>query len=165
MDYINNNYDDLHQIVSNITKGHQDTDDLMSEVILQIAKKPPKIQEDQFKYYFIRVVKNNWFSKTSRFHYNVRRKLYDHNVVEDNTILENIEEDEPYVENTPTLEWVKKEVDNMFWFKRDLFLLWLDLGTLTQLSKNTTIPLNTCSRYIREIKQELQERWDSQQQY
>lgn len=166
IDWINNNYKLILQTAKNITKNHQDTGDLVSEVILQIMKKPPKVKKGQEIYYMVKVLKLNWFSKTSRFHYNYRKKVYDHNQSSEGfNYIENLDsEDTPYNESDyPSIEWVKSTVNQLHWFRRDIFLLYLELGTLTNVSKKTTIPINSCGRYIKEIKQQLLEIWTEQQ--
>jgi hypothetical protein len=39
--------------------------------------------------------------------------------------------------------------------------MWLELGTITAVSKQTTIPLNSVGRYIKNIKIELKQKWVS----
>ena len=164
--YINKNYDLILQTAKNITKNHSDTSDLVSEVILQLLTKPPTVKKGQELYYMIKVLKLNWFSKTSRYHYNFRRKIYDHNQSsEGHSYIENLEiEDEVYDESQyPSIEWVKQSVNKLHWFSRDLFLMYIELGTLTNVSKKTTIPINSCGRYIKDIKNELLQIWQQEQ--
>ena len=163
IDWINSNYELILQTAKNITKNHQDTGDLVSEVILQLLTKPPKVKKGQELYYIIKVLKLNWFSKTSRYHYQFRKKLYEHHKSsEGHEYVENLEiEDEVYDESQyPSIEWIKETLQSLHWFKRDLFLMYMELGTLTNVSKKTTIPINSCGRYIKEIKIELNEIWE-----
>jgi len=167
-DYIGKNYELLLQTTKNITKNHEDSDDLLSEVLIQLLTKLPKVKEGQELYYFIKVLKLNWFSKTSRFHYNFRKKLNDNHVSSNGgdfvENLEDIEGDEVYDESQyPSTEWVDSEVNKLHWFSRDLWKCWIELGTLTNVSQKTTIPMNSCSRYIREIKDHLLKEWTTQQ--
>ena len=106
-------------------------------------------------YYFIRVVKNNYFSKTSPYYYQ-HKKVSCNDVKVD--VIKDIP-DEPYVEELPDMFWVHKQLEDLDWFSRDLFLMWLELGTITAVSKQTTIPLNSVGRYIKNIKLELKEKW------
>jgi hypothetical protein len=57
------------------------------------------------------------------------------------------------------MEWVKRQLNTLDWFSRDLFLLWMELSTISKVSEQTKIPLNSVSRYINKIKRILQERW------
>ena len=160
-EYIERNNTELIEITRNITKNHPDTMELYQFVILQILTKPPKqeVPDKQKHYYFVRVVKNNWFSKTSRYEYEVRRKLYSNDTL-DEFDYERYEVPEfNTITEQPTIEWVREELNTMGWYKRDLFSLWSELLSITEVSKQTTIPIGTCGKQIRDIKQELNERW------
>ena len=112
-------------------------------------------------YYFIRVVKNNYNSTTSPYHKEYRKNQNLHT-----PLLEEITEDfadEEYVETIPDMKWVYKQLETFDWFDRDLFVLWLEMGTLTSVSKQTLIPLNSVGRYINKTKQKLQELWKTEQ--
>ena len=157
--WIMSNYTLLYDTTLNIIKNKSDVDDVLHSVLEQILdkKKEMDLMEDKNKlYYFIRVVKNNYFSKTSKYHYQHRK--YPQNEQELNLNQELV--DEEYVEQ-PDMDWVKKQLDELNWFDRDLFLLWLELGTITAVSKKTTIPLNSVGRYINEIKTKLIQRWEN----
>ncbi len=161
--WINKHHNELKHVVGRITSNHPDSDELLQEVMLQLLEKPDKINmlpDEQKLYYFIRVVKNNWHSSTSPYQYH-KQKIkslhipYDHNKGE--KVL-----DEVYEENTPDMEWVYCELNQMEWFNRDLFRLWVELGTYTNVSKQTTIPLNSVGKYIKDTIKELNIRWDKQ---
>ena len=66
--------------------------------------------------------------------------------------------DEEMVEY-PSMDWIYKELENHTWFDRDLFLLWLELGTFTKVSQETTIPLNSVGKYIKETIKNLNSSW------
>ena len=163
-DYIGKNYELLLQTTKNITKNHEDSDDLLSEVLIQLLTKLPKVKEGQELYYFIKVLKLNWFSKTSRFHYNFRKKLNDNMISNSGgDFVENLEGEETYDETEfPSIEWVDIEINKLHWFSRDLWKCWVELGTITSVSNKTTIPMNSCSRYIRDIKRGLVREWNYQ---
>jgi hypothetical protein len=67
--------------------------------------------------------------------------------------------DVEYEETIPDMDWVMEQLDELEWFDRDLFKLWLELGTLSNVSKRTKIPVNSVGKYIKEIKKELKIRW------
>ena len=110
--YLNLVHDDLVQITRNITGNHEHTDDLYQHCILQILEKQPDIPIEQFKYYFIRVVKNNWYSKTSRFEYEFRRKITERNTVEEPDFERILGAEEETEQPQPTTEWVKKQLED-----------------------------------------------------
>jgi hypothetical protein len=154
------NYYELEQITHNIVKDKNEVGDLLHCVIEQILKKNAldAMVERERIFYFIRVLKNNYFSKTSPYFYQYKKKGLQETIF-DPEYYQNIP-DESYTEEVPTIEWVYKELEHLSWFDRDLFLLWMELGTLTAVSKKTTIPLNSVGRYINQIKLNLIKKWD-----
>jgi len=160
--WISHNNDLCLNKVREIVSNPDEADDLYQSVVEQLLRKPDKIDKvtDKEKYYFfIRVIRNNYFSKTSPYHYQYR-KPSEKNIQVKEDILEQIE-DEEYNEEQPSMEWVKNELQHLDWFSRDLFLLWLELNTISNVSRQTQIPLNSVSRYINKIKKELKKRWDT----
>jgi RNA polymerase sigma factor (sigma-70 family) len=159
--WISQNNDLCLNKVREIVSNPDEADDLYQSVVEQLLRKPDKIDKvtDKEKYYFIRVIRNNYFSKTSPYHYQYR-KPSEKNIQIKEDILEQIE-DEEYNDELPDMEWVKNELQHLDWFSRDLFLLWLELNTISNVSRQTQIPLNSVSRYINKIKKELKKRWDT----
>jgi DNA-directed RNA polymerase specialized sigma24 family protein len=158
-DWLNKNADDLLETTKNITKNHEDSDELFQSVVLQLLEKPDKIQQipdNEKKYFFIKVIKNNWFSNTSPYHYQERKYKSYHFLSDEIPDEEHI----PYSEDGPSMEWVREQLQDFDWFKRDIFLLWIEVGTMVQVHKETTIPLNSVGTYIKQIKQELINRWN-----
>ncbi len=160
--WIEINHNDMLELTRTITKTHDEAVDLYACVVEQLLNKSNKIDEtpdNQKKYYFIRVLKNNYNSKTSPYHYQYR-KPRQHLL----PIIEGLTEDfveEEYEETIPTMEWVEKTLNEEFgWYERDLFFLWVEMGTLTKLSYKTQIPLNSVGRQIKTIKLKLKELWD-----
>jgi len=159
-DWINQNHNQAMEKVKKICLNTDEQYDLFQSVVEQLLQKPKKINDipdNQKMYFFIRAVKNNYNSKTSPYH-KVYRKNQHHHI----PLLEDITEDfvdEEYKETTPDMKWVYNQLDTFDWFERDLFLLWIEMGTLTSVSKQTLIPLNSVGRYINKTKNKLQELW------
>jgi len=159
-EWINSNHREAMDMVRKICVDKDAQDDLFQCVVEQLLEKPKKINEipdSQKMYYFIRVVRNNYNSKTSPYH-----KVYRKNQNHHTPLLEEITEDfadEEYKETLPDIKWVYKQLEEFDWFDRDLFVLWLEMGTLTSVSKQTQIPLNSVGRYINKTKQKLKELW------
>ena len=161
--WLTKNHDNLLEITSNITKGHYDTNELYQSVILQLLEKPEKIQnltDKEKTYYFIRVIKNNWHSNTSPFRYQ-ELKYQQRHVFNEEQIYEQ-EETEYHEEKEPDLQWVKEQLESLDWFHRDIFLLWLEVGSLINVHRETTIPINSVGNYIKKVKEVLKIRWDEE---
>lgn len=158
--WIETNHKQLLVTTKKICKCNDEHKDLYQSVMEQLLKKHKVLDDmgDKEKmYYFVRVVKNNFFSKSSVYHYQHKKSSSVVNYVDDMGQYELI--DEPYKETLPDMEWVYKQLDTLDWFSRDIFLMWLELGSLTAVAKQTTIPLNSVGRYIKEVKLKLKERW------
>jgi hypothetical protein len=158
-DYITNNYDELRTISSKITRGHQLSDELLQECLLQIYEKTELIlrnyDDNSIKYYIIAVMKLNWNSKTSRFYYKIRKEQKTYVQLHPsfvNYIHDDTEEKETYEE---VLKAVEEHYTELTWFSKRLMELYLTLGSLKKVSKETQIPLASVGRYIREIKYEI----------
>jgi RNA polymerase sigma factor (sigma-70 family) len=158
-DYINSNYKELVQITNNITRNHELAGDLLQEVIVQIYDKGDIVlhsyDNDTIKYYIVKIIKINWQSKTSPFHYKIRKPNEKNvQITPDyvNYIPDNQEELIDYEEMVKTVE---EEFAELQWFSKRLFELYLTLGSLKKVSKQTNIPIASVGRYIREIKQEI----------
>ena len=158
-DYINNNFNELVKICNNITKNHELSGDLLQEVILQIYERGDLIlhnyENDTIKYYLIKVIKINWHSKTSPFHYKIRKEPSNYSELKPdyiNYIPTNDDEHKTYEE---MLTAVEMEFAELNWFSKRLFELYLTLGSLKKVSNETQIPIASVGRYIREVKQEI----------
>jgi len=161
-EWIKQNYKTLLEIVENIVKNRDDIDDLFHCVLEQLLKnnKLDGMKDKERVYYFIRVLKNNYFSKTSPYHYQYKKNL----AREEFKDISYFEEtpDREYTEELPDIQWVHQQLSHLEWFDRDLFLLWMELGSLTAVSKKTTIPLNSVGRYINQTKLMLIKKWEEQ---
>ena len=109
-DWISNNIEELKKICSRITRG-QDSEDLLQFSIEQFLnnKKVPNIPDKEKLYFFTRIVRNNYNSKSSPYYHLYKKFQF--------LEIENIEI--PYLEleeDVITLDWVYNELK-----KLDLF--------------------------------------------
>lgn len=157
--WISKNQEQLLQMAKNITNNDPETNDLFQSVVLQLLEKPEKINEvpdTQKKFFFIRVLTNNYRSTTSPYQYHKQKYKKTFTELKDDLYGDLPDTD---TEEYPTMEWVYQQLDNHHWFDRDLFLLWLELGTFTKVSEQTTIPLNSVGKYIKETINNLNVSW------
>ena len=157
--YINNNFDELMVIANNITRNHDLAGDLLNEVIVQLYEKGNielhNYEDETIKYYLIKVLKINWYSKTSPFYYKNRKESNNYSELKPehtNYVTTDQEDHKSYEE---MLTAVEEEFAELTWFNKRLFELYLTLGSLKKVSKQTGIPIASTGRYIREIKQEI----------
>lgn len=157
--WIENNYNLLYDTTKKIVRQDEVLDDFFHFILEDLITKDYKtnhITDKERMYYFVRVVKNQFYSKTSPFYYKFKRPLQKGQ--EFDPLLHEEIEDEPT--EAPTLEWVYKELERLEWWERDLFHLWMEKGSLKAVSEMTTIPLNTIARNINRTKEWLNKRWN-----
>jgi RNA polymerase sigma factor (sigma-70 family) len=167
--WIGQNSKDMMNIVRGIVKDNDnnESDELFQTVVLQLLENSSKVDsvpDHQKVYYFIRVVKNNYFSATSPYQYRrVKDKKRHIQIDEGLTCIEDIPYEEPMEYKTWVIEQLSKE-ELFSWYERDLFILYVELNSYVKVSKNTTIPVNSVSRHIKQIKNKLQELWQLEHQ-
>jgi len=155
-DWINLNYNELVKICRNVAK-QADVDDLLQICVEQFLnnKKAKDIPDEQKLYFFTKIVKNNFLSNKSKYHYQYRKFVYD-----DIDGLELV--DDEYEESVIDLDWVYKQIDEMKkneWYYGRLFELYLEVGcSITKLSEKTTIPINSVSRDINKVRSILKQK-------
>lgn len=151
--WITKNYNELKTICSKITRG-QDYDDLLQICIEQFLHNQvvKTIPDKEKLFFFARIVRNNYNSKSSKYYYTYRK--YQFNEIGELEIPE-VE----YQETEFNLEWVNQQLKTFDWYYMRLFELYVEEGcSITKLSKRTTIPINSVSRDINKVRKELLKR-------
>ena len=156
--YIIKNYKELQKICDKITKHSDWSGDLLQSVLLQLYEKKTinlkKLDDNSIRWYIVRCITTNWYSKTSPFYRKERREstLYSDlkditdELVDDNIVNEHI-----------VMEILEEEFGSLNWFSKDILTRYLILGSLKKVSQQTTIPLTSVNRYIKESKLELKQ--------
>ena len=149
-EWIENNYKELVKICQSVTKNSE-VDDLLQICVeeLLLNKKVQTIPNDQKLFFFTRIVRNNYNSTKSKYHYQYRKFSW--------SDLDNVEiVDLPYYETEYNMQWVKNQIEKMKqdeWYYGRLMELYIEEGcSITKLSKRTTIPINSVSRDINKVK-------------
>lgn len=159
--WIEDNINELRKICSSISRQN-DIDDLLQISIEQLLnnKRIIQVPEDERLFFFARIVRNNFNSRTSKYH-KVYRKT---NFVELGSNIDIPQEE--YEEPILTIEWMLEELELMKqedWYLATITLHYLSEGcNLTKLSKKVGIAINSLSRDIKKAKlilnHKLQER-------
>lgn len=151
--WITKNYNELRLICSKITRG-QEYEDLLHICIEQLLHNQlvKTIPDNEKLFFFARIVRNQYNSKSSKYHYTYRKYQF--------TEMGELEvPDEVYEETEFNMDWVKQELNSMEWYYKRLFELYIEEGcSITKLSKRTTIPINSVSRDINKVRKELVKR-------
>ena len=160
--YLIENYHKLKDIAYNITSG-KDKDDLFSFVIEELYKCDQKrieqiIEKKQMTFYVVRIMMNQYHSKTSRYHYKYR-KYYEYHV---SGIVEAISPDnvDTDIESKQLVEerlgWVEEKLKDLYWFDAEVFRIYYREGfSLNEMQKETKINRNTLHKAITNVKNYL----------
>jgi hypothetical protein len=146
-------------IAKKITKKDEETSrELLHEVILQIYSRGEiKLREytdDSIKYYLTSIMRINYYSSTSPYYYRIRKErcLYT-----DLSEAYHIEEEQQSFESEELFSLLEEQYCELDWFRKSLLDLYLSLNSLKAVSKKTSIPLTSISRYIKEGKQQIKD--------
>ncbi len=151
-DWLSKNYNELKNICNKFSTPDE-VDDLLHLCIEQFIKnkKVHQIPDKEKLYFFTKIVRNQYHSKSSKYHYTYRR--YQFNEIIDNNIPE-IE----YQEDEFNMDWVHEQLKTIDWYYGRLFELYIEEGcSVTRLSKRTTIPINSVSRDINKVRRQLKQ--------
>ena len=147
--------EELKKICRGILKNKIELlDDLFQVSIEQFLKnkKVINLPDKERLYFFARIVRNQYNSNSSHYHYTYRKHHFS-----DMIPIEELEiPDKEYEDNLINMDWVKNQLQNFDWYYSRLFELYIEEGcSVTKLSKRTTIPINSVSRDINKVRKEL----------
>jgi RNA polymerase sigma factor (sigma-70 family) len=155
--YITTNYYELLTIAKKITKNHELTHDLFHEVILQLYNKSNIVLEEysneQMKYYIVSVIRINWHSKTSPFYYKIRKESSRYTNIDE--IYDLVDDTQLEFEKQHLFDILEQSWCELDWFRKSLFEMYMTLGSMKKVSKQTRIPVSSISRYLRESKEQI----------
>ncbi len=157
--YITTNYYQLLTITKKITKNHELSQDLLHEVILQLYNKGNIILQeysnDQIKYYIVSIIRINWHSNTSPFYYKIRRESSKYTNIDE--LYDLADESQLDFEKQQLFDILEQSWCDLDWFRKSLFEMYLTLGSMKKVSKQTRIPLSSISRYLKESKEQIKQ--------
>lgn len=157
--YITRQYYVLLGIAKKITKKDEETSrELLHEVILQLYSrddiKLKEYNDNSIKYYITSILRVNYYSSTSPYHYRIRKERA---MYSDLTEILNMEAEQEVFESEQLFQLLEEQYCELDWFRKSLLDMYLSLNSLKAVSKKTTIPLTSISRYIREGKQQIKD--------
>jgi DNA-directed RNA polymerase specialized sigma24 family protein len=163
-DYIVRNYKELHMIANKITKGHELSEELLHECLLQLYEKDEivlkKYCDSSIKYYITAVMRINYYSKTSPFYYKIRKEAQTYLELFDDFIYEPLydfeyEEQQIALEKEKLICILENEYVELEWFEKSIFDLYIIMGSIKKVAKKTKIPVSNVARYIKEIRNKI----------
>ena len=146
----------------NITSG-KGNDALFSFVVAEVYKCDQDrideiITKNQMTFYVVRVMINQYHSKTSRYYYKYKK----YNEYHTTTTIECLSadntqytiKDKELVEER--LEWIEEKLKDLYWFDAEVFKIYYREGfSLNQMQKETKINRNTLHKAITNVKKYL----------
>ncbi len=149
--WIEENHQKLVDTCFNITKS-DDYMDIHQMVVLSLLERSEildAIPDKEKLYYYIGAVRRQFFSDSSKY-FQEYKKLMKKSI----EVIDDIQPDAEYSEGF-TWDFVFQELEKLSWFERDLFMLLIELKTVKAVSQQTTIPVNSVSKYIKKIKKQI----------
>lgn len=172
---------DIKQVIRNITKNDvYYGEELYQELFIILCEQPEEkiIQmhcEGWIDHFIIRVLNNSFNSTTSPFYHKVKKGVQnkiDH--IDEENGIDHMEElidkhsSEVSAQYEAEVALVSEEIEKLYWYDRDIVKLWLKLGTVTAVSKQTgigTFPLRqTMKSSKEELKKAITKRLSQQEQ-
>jgi hypothetical protein len=155
--FITRKYYELLNIAKKITKVDEETSrELLHEVILQLYQRDEIVlksyEDDSIKYYITSIMRVNYYSSTSPYHYRIRKERLKYSEL---TEVLNMEQEQEVFESEQLFQLLEEQYCELDWFRKSLLDLYLSLNSLKAVSRKTTIPLTSISRYIKEGKEQI----------
>lgn len=155
--WTNTNYPNLLQAARNISYNSELSTELLHYSLEQLLTKP-NIQEiidsGGAQFWVVRTMLNSWRSTTSGF-YKIYRG-YPNQISLDTYLDKNDVVDEEYVQLEETAEKIVKELDQLDWYSKELFRIFLEEGhTISSLSRSTKIPRTSISLTINRVRKHV----------
>ena len=157
--YIEQNYQSLLLVAKKYTKNYDWASELLHEVIIQLYNKKQSNTiletEKNIKYYIVRCLMVNWCYPSSPFFR--KYKMNELNTIELNEVINTVT-DECEMDSHKLLDIIEIEWAEMNWFNKIIFEKYLVLGSMKKVSKDTTIPIASIGRYIKDTKNIIKEK-------
>tara|TARA_R110002020_G_scaffold29237_2_gene92311 strand:- start:1014 stop:1520 length:507 start_codon:yes stop_codon:yes gene_type:complete len=157
--YLIENYDKLKDIAYNIA-GVKEYEELLHFIIEELYKcdqirLKEIIEKKQMTFYAVRVMINQYQSKTSRYYYKYK-KYYEYHAAQ---TIESLSADKSKSnkkqkeEIEVKLDWIEEKLKDLYWFDAEVFKLYYrENFSLSEMAKATKINKNTLYKAIRNVK-------------
>jgi hypothetical protein len=159
-DYISKNYDELNQIVKNITKGNELSDELYHFCLMVLLeynkdKMAEIVKRNHVKYFFITIVMNQWNSTTSPFY-----KQYRKENVEYVGEYQDVKDDDIYDEKIDQkIEFIENELKDEHWYIQQVVNMKTDMS-YQQIKNVTGIPRSSLYSTFNKFRNQTVEKYN-----
>lgn len=130
-------------------------EDLFQHVLIILIEIPSDkliqlYQANQLQWYFVKLCLNQLQGKRSEFN-----KLYKSQELKEELSGNEVDEDSYDFDFDIKEECVNKALEQMHWYKRDLFKLYKECRSYRKLSKETKIPVTSIQLTIKEVQNDI----------
>ena len=161
-EYLIENYEKLKDVSLNIA-GIKEYEELLHFVIEELYKcdqirLKEIIEKKQMTFYAVRVMMNQYHSKTSRYYYKYK-KYYEYHTAQ---TIESLSADKSKSnkkqkeEVEVKLDWIEEKLKDLYWFDAECFRIYYREGySLAEMARETRINKNTLHKAITNVKNYL----------
>jgi hypothetical protein len=146
-------YNEYLVIVKKITKNDERATDLLHDVMVSLLlnEKYNNLPEKDKRWFFVRTITNQYWSKHSHFHRQYRKYTTDIDIIPE---IVDVPYQEPY-----DMQFVFEVLQKQSWYDKGLFEMYLQLGSIKKVSQKTKIPIYSVSDTIKNIKKTIKNEW------
>lgn len=153
-------YDKYRKIILKICGEDEKSEDLLHDILIQLSTnvKYNTLSEKERVFFFIRVIKNQFYSNNSKF-----QRTYKKNILEELPANYDVRQ-EDYVE-TPTMDWIQETLDQELkdnpdnWYQVGIFRLYLQHRKLEPIHRQTRIPKYSLRQTLNDMKEWIKNKW------
>jgi hypothetical protein len=159
-DYISKNYDELHQIVKNITKGNELSDELYHFCLMVLLeynkdKMAEIVKRNHVKYFFITIVMNQYNSSTSPFYKQYRKQNVEY--VEE---YQDVKDDDFYDDKIDEkIAFIEDELKNQHWYIQQVVNMKTEMS-YQEIKDVTGIPRSSLYSTFNKFRTETVEKYN-----
>jgi len=159
-DYLQQNWKEIRKKVKAVTKGHQNTDDLLNDLVLVLLEKPIEYQMDlltknKIQHWFTSSAQIQFKSTTSPFWYKYKKFQSETCEVQEWLVADDIEEDT----KAEIVDYIRKELDTYNVFERTLAIEHILGGqSYSEIGREYKINRKFISQTVTPVKEEIFEK-------
>jgi len=163
--YLQENWKEIRRKVKAVTRGHQNTDDLLNDLVLVLLEKPQEYQMDlinknKVQHWFTSSAQLQFKSATSPFWYKYKKFQSETCEVQEWLLADEIEEDT----SQEIIDFIKKELDSYNIYERTLAIEHILGGqSYSEIGREYGINRKFISETITPVKEEIfmkvKEKW------
>ena len=165
--YLQQNWTEIRKKVKKVTRGHQNTDDLLNDLVMVLLEKPKDYQinlleNNKVQHWFTSSAQLQFKSKTSPFWYKYKKFQSETTEVQDWLLYESVDDEDVQEE---IIQFIKKELDTYNIYERTLAIEHILGGqSYSEIGREYGINRRFISETVTPVKEaiykKVKERWN-----